>query len=127
MARYSHLPLFIKVYGFVQSVYRMTRQFRREYKYSLGAEMEKLIWQVLDEIVRANSLRDKTESIGKISLFFDHFKIRFRFAFDSGLVNRIKFAQAQKDLEEIGKMIGGWQAWSQNQVIRNNRQNYDDK
>jgi hypothetical protein len=117
MAQYSHLPIYIKVYESVKLIYRIVRQFRKEYKYTLGAELQQIIWQILDEVIRANSLLDteKKEGIEKISQLFDKFKIRFRFAFELGLVNAHKFGVAQKEIEEIGKMIGGWQKWAEKQ------------
>jgi 23S rRNA-intervening sequence protein len=114
MAQYSHLPLYVKTYESVKLVYRIVKQFRKEYKYSLGAELQTIIWQVLDEVIRTNSLSDaeKKEGIAGVSRLFDRFKIRFRFAYEMGLVTADKFAVAQREFEEIGKMIGGWQKWA---------------
>lgn len=114
MAQYSHLPIFIKTYEFIKSVYRIVGQFRKEYKYNLGAELQKIIWEVMDEIIKTNSLTDgeKGEGIEKISRLFDQFKIRFRLAYEIGLMTDKKFGSAQKEMEEIGKMIGGWRKWA---------------
>lgn len=96
-------------------VYRLVRQFRKEYKYSLGAELQSIMWQIVDEIIRTNSLADmdKKAAIKGISMLFDRFKIRFRFSYELGLVSAQKFSTTQASLEEIGKMIGGWSKWSQ--------------
>ena len=69
---------------------------------------------ILDEIIKTNSLPDseKGEGIEKISQLFDKFKIRFRFAYEIGLMTDKKFGIAQKEMEEIGKMIGGWSRWT---------------
>lgn len=108
------MPIYVKTYESVKLVYRIVRQFRKEYKYTLGTELQQIIWQVLDEIIRTNSLPDmeKKEGIEKISQFFDKFKIRFRFAYEMGLMTGEKFGIAQKQFEEIGKMVGGWQKWA---------------
>ena len=50
----------------------------------------------------------RRKRIEKISQLFDKFKIRFRFAYEIGLMTDKKFGIAQKEMEEIGKMIGGW-------------------
>lgn len=113
MSQFSHLPLYLKTYEFIKIFYKITHQFPKEYKYSLGAEAQKIMWEILDEIIRVNSLMniDKKQGIEKISLLFDQFKIRFRLAYDLGIVPVKKFALAQGELEEIGKMIGGWKKW----------------
>ena len=109
MAQYSHLPIYVKTYEFVKLVYRIVRQFRKEYKYTLGAELQRIVWQILDEIIKTNSLPDnqKGEGIEEISRPFDKFKIHLRFAYEIGLMTDKKFGTAQKEMEEIGKMIGG--------------------
>jgi len=114
MAQYLHLPIYIKTYEFIKFVYRVIQQFRKEYKYTLGTELQQIIWQILDEIIRTNSLPDsqKKGGIEKISQLFDKFKIRFRFAYEIGLMTDKKFGIAQKEMEEIGRMIGGWIKWA---------------
>lgn len=114
MPRYSHLPIYIKTYELVKIVYRIVAQFRKEYKYTLGAELQAIIWEILDEVIRTNSLADaeKKEGIEKISRLFDRFKIRFRFAYEIGLMTDKKFSVAQKEMEEIGRMVGGWKKWA---------------
>jgi hypothetical protein len=114
MAQYLHLPLYIKTYNFIKIIYRIVHQFHKEYKYTLGAELQQIIWQILDEIILTNSLPDneKKKGIEKISLLFDKFKIRLRFAYEAGLMSGIKFGYVLKEMEEIGCMIGGWQKWA---------------
>lgn len=114
MAQSSHLSIYIKTYEFIKYNNKIVQQFRREYKYTLGSELNSLMWQILDEIIRTNSLPDyqKNAGIKRISELFDRFKIRFRFAYDMRLMTNVKFGIAQKYIEEIGKMIGGWQKWT---------------
>ena len=114
MAQYLHLPIYIKTYEFIKYIYKIIQQFRKEYKHSLGSEIQQIAWQILDEIIKTNSLPDnqKKESIKKISCLFDRFKIRFRFAYELKLMTSHKFGVAQKEIGEIGKMIGGWQKWA---------------
>jgi hypothetical protein len=114
MAQFLHLPIYIKTYEFIKVIYRIVRQFRKEYKYTLGAELQQIIWQILDGIIRTNSLPDsrKKDGIEEISQLFDKFKIRLRFAYEIGLLTDKKFGIIQKEIEEIGRMIGGWQKWA---------------
>lgn len=114
MVQSSHLPLYAQTYEFIKLLYRLVRQFRKEYKYSLGEELVKIIWEILDEIVITNSLPDieKRKGIETISRQFDRFKIRFRLAYEIGQIKEKKFAEAQLALAEIGRQIGGWQRWA---------------
>jgi hypothetical protein len=80
----------------------------------LGAELQKLASEMLDEIVWTNSLADNHKEAGivKISYLFDMFKIRFRLAYEIGLINGRRFAGEQDRMDEIGKMIVGWRKWA---------------
>ena len=115
MAQYAHLTIYIKTYEFIKLNYRIVRQFRKEYKYTLGEELQAISWSMLDEIIRTNSLSDiaKKEGIRRLSVLFDSFKVRFRLAYEVGLIKEKRFAAAQLQMEEIGKMIGGWAKWAE--------------
>ncbi len=120
MARFSHLPLYIKTYEFLKIISRITKQFPKEFKFTLGAELQQLVWQMLDKIIEANSQPDpeKKPYIQEISILFDKFKIRLRFAYEINLLTSKKFEFVQRASEEIGKMIDGWLKWSELQRIR---------
>lgn len=119
MAQYSHLPIYIKTYEFIKYIYTIIGQFRKEYKHTLGNDLQKIIWLMLDEIIRTNSLPDnqKKEGLEKMSYLFDKFKIRFRFAYEIGLMTDKKFGVAQRQIEEIGRQLGGWQKYVLKQVV----------
>lgn len=113
MAQFSHLPIYVKTYESIGLIYKIVGQFRKEYKHTLGAEIQEIAWKMLDEIILVNSQNneDKKHGIQKISMLFDRLKIRFRFAYEIGLIPSKKFEIVQKQFEEIGKMIGGWMKW----------------
>lgn len=113
MAQYSHLLIYVKVFNFSKIVYRLIHNFKKEYKYTLGAELQQIILQVLDGIIETNSVLNnkKIEKIEEVSLLFDRFKIRIRLAYELGQISKSKYFFIQKEIEEIGKMIGGWQKY----------------
>lgn len=114
MVQFHNLPIYIKTYEFIKLIYRLVGQFRKEYKFTLGTELQQIGWKVLDEIIATNSLPDsrKRDGIERMNKLFDKFKIRFRLAYELDLVSDKKFGAAQKEMEEIGKMIGGWLRWA---------------
>lgn len=114
MTQYSHVSISVKTFELVKLTYQVVRHFRKEYKYTLGTELQYFIWKVMDTIRRTNILPncEKREGIQEISMLFDEFKIRFRLAYEIRLVNSKTFTVVQQRIEEVGKMIGGWQKWS---------------
>ena len=58
MARHEHIPIFQKTYALVLVVYKATENFKKSYKYTLGEKLKITVHELLDLIMKANSLPD---------------------------------------------------------------------
>jgi hypothetical protein len=117
----QHLPLYLKTYQFIKFLYRMVRNFPKQYKYSLGGNILELSWKCLDLILEANSLPNekKYPKILELSGIFDKLKIRIRMAQELNLISAGQFAHIYTYYaKEMGEMIGGWLNWSQQFIYR---------
>lgn len=115
MTKNQKLPLYLKLYQFLKFLYKTTRSFSREYKYTLGQNILDLTWRCLDLVLEANVLshEEKYPKILKLSLAFDQLKIRLRMAQEMDLLSKRQFAHLQTNyVKEIGEMIGGWLRWA---------------
>ena len=65
MARYEHLKIFQCAYLLVLEIYKITKNFDREFKYTLGEKLKSSSHDLLDVIRKANSLPNKE----KVKLF----------------------------------------------------------
>ena len=109
------LPLYLKTYQLLKFIYGMTKNFSKQYKYTLGQNIIDLSWQCLDLILESNVLprQEKYSKILKLSIAFDKLKIRLRMAQEINLISKKQFAHIQTNyLKEIGEMIGGWLRWA---------------
>jgi len=113
MSRFEHLPLYRKTYLLMKEIYLITKQFPKEYKYSLGEEILNKSWKLLDLIIETNSATEKYNKISELSLEFDKLKLRIRFAFEIKLIPEKRFLNLQEKIAEIGEMIGGWLKWAE--------------
>ena len=59
MALYYDLPVFKEVYALILKVFEYTKDFPKEYKYSLGQDMKRDAIQLVRSIYRANKAKDK--------------------------------------------------------------------
>ena len=84
----------------------------KEYKFTLGEDITKLSWQLIDLFVKAQSTagggRAKKEIIIKLNSKYDSFKIRVRFLSELRLISVKQTARLNEQIVEIGKMIGSW-------------------
>ena len=113
MARYEHIKIFQSVYTLCLEIYKITRNFKKEYKYTLGERLKSLIHDILDLVVKTNSMPDKEKSQGLSELNYkkENLRIHIRMAFDLKMVSRGQLGILNQRIEEIGKQIGGWQKW----------------
>lgn len=115
MTKNQKLPLYLKLYQFLKFLYEATRNFPKQYKYTLGEDILNLTWRCLDLVLEANVLphEEKYSKILKLSLTFDQLKIRLRMAQEIDLLSKGQFAHLQTNyVKEIGEMIGGWLRWA---------------
>ena len=115
MPNSDHLPLYLKLYQLIKFLYERTRNFPKQYKYTLGQNILDLSWQCLDLVLEANALpkERKYPKILELSISFDKLKIRLRMAQEINLISKKQFSHIQSYyMKEIGEMIGGWSRWA---------------
>jgi hypothetical protein len=113
--RKEQLPLYLKLYQLTKLLYEVTRNFSKQYKYTLGGSILDLSWRCVDLVIEANILpkKEKYTKIAELSISFDCLKARLRLAQEIGLVSERKYAHIQTEyIKETGEMIGGWIKWS---------------
>jgi len=103
------LKIFQKVYDFLLWVNPTIQRFAKAHKYSLGIELEKEVVELLRNIVKANLNRtNKKTEIEKCLVHYEIVKIFIRLAKDYKLLSLKQYEFAAKELDEIGKLLGGW-------------------
>ncbi len=73
MALYSNLPVYKSTYDLLLAIFRFTKDFGKEYKYTVGESLKKETIELLTLIYRANVKRDKQELLQEARLYcFKH-------------------------------------------------------
>lgn len=61
MKLHSELPVYKSTYDLLLAIFRFTKDFSKEYKYTVGESLKKETIELLTLIYRANIKRDKQE------------------------------------------------------------------
>ncbi len=72
MALCYDLPVYRDTYQLVLRIFEVTKDFPRDYKYTLGQDMKRDALQLVRSIYRANRARDKVEPLEQ---FLDQFEL----------------------------------------------------
>jgi hypothetical protein len=100
MALHTELPVYRDTYKLVLEIFVSTKNFPKEYKYSLGRDMERDVLVLMRCIYRANRAQEKTAFLNE---FLD-----IRVCVDLKLMS-IKRQSVLADLmNSIGKQVVGW-------------------
>ena len=99
-----------RIYEFYKLFHGFIKLFPKTEKYSLGQKIENLILEVLELILFAVSspAKEKFLTLQKASLKIDLLKILIRLVKDIKALDNKKYIRLQEELQEIGKMVGGW-------------------
>ena len=108
MAFYTELPVYKDSYQLVLKVFEVTRDFSREYKYTLGQDMKRDALHLLRCIYRANKNQNRVEHLEVFLDELELLKLEIRLCVEMKLISLKKQAALSELLERIGKQVTGW-------------------
>jgi hypothetical protein len=82
MALYYDLKVFQDVYQLILKVFEFTKDFPREYKFTLGQDMKRDAIVLVRSIYRANKAKNKTEYLEQFLDDFEILKLEIRLCVD---------------------------------------------
>lgn len=108
MAKYDELPVYKASYDLLICIFRFTKEFTREYKYTVGESLKKETIELITLIYRANSRRDKQETLQSARERVEVIRLFVRLMKDLRQVSLEKFVQVNKQIENVSKQLTGW-------------------
>ena len=108
MAQYRHLPIYRLTYELLQKVMVVTKDFPREYKFSLGQNIKDEVIGLVVLIYRANSSQNKTDHIEILLERLQVVELLLRLSHDMRLIPMKSYAGVVEMTESLGKQAQGW-------------------
>jgi hypothetical protein len=107
----SEIPIITKVYDLYRMYYAYLALFPKKDRYGLGGKCEQYIIATLELLLMAGRLprQEKLAVIQQANVKFDALKVLLRLAKDVKLLDTKKYILLQQHIQEIGRMLGGWQ------------------
>ncbi|MEK7637199.1 MAG: four helix bundle protein [Patescibacteria group bacterium] len=103
-------PVVIKIYKTYQIFIPLLANFPKPQRYTLGQVIDRSLLSMLEYIFEANAmplpLRESLllRAMAKCELT----KILIRLSCESSIINNTQYFQLMSNLQEVGKMLGGW-------------------
>lgn len=108
---HNELPIITKTYELYKTFYTYSVLFPKKDKYTIGKKCEIYILTVLEYILATSNstTREKVQLLKQANIKFDTLKIFLRLLKDIKIIDEKKYIILQKQIQEIGRMLGGWQ------------------
>ena len=108
MALYYELPVYRDTYKLILLIFQYTKDFGREYKYTLGQDMKRDAMVLVRGIYRANKSKEKQEYLETLLDDFELLKLQIRLCHDLKLMNTKQMAEISLLTDSIGKQTTAW-------------------
>jgi hypothetical protein len=109
MAYYDELPVYKATYDLLLEMFRFTKEFTKEYKYTVGESLKKETIELIILIYRANSRTDKQETLQTAREHIEVIRLLIRLMKDLHQINVKKFVFINQQVENVSKQLAGWQ------------------
>ena len=108
MALYNQLPVYKTSYDLLVKIFEFTKQFTREYKYTIGEKLKNETVDMMSNIYRANSRREKAPLLEKSRENIEVIRLYLRLLRDLRQVNPRTFVDINQLIESVSKQLTAW-------------------
>jgi hypothetical protein len=108
MAQYKHLPIYKAAYDLLLRLMMATKDFPRDYKYTLGQKMRDEVLGLILFIYRANSAVDRTAHITEIVERIQLVEVMLRMSHDLRVLPRGQYAGLVEMTDSLARQAQGW-------------------
>lgn len=110
MSDAATLPIIEKTYGSYKQLAILNTKLEKAHRFVLGASAEQSVLALLELLFIASYApkAQKAAYLLKAQAALDTLRLKLRLYLELKLANETKIFQLQADLQEVGRMLGGW-------------------
>lgn len=115
MANYTALPVYRASYRLSLAIFRLTKNFSREFRYCLGERIKGEGLDLILSVYQANRCdsSEKLDYILKAKEKLEVIKLLLRLSYDLKLIKLDLFIKLSEDILEISNHLGAWLKYHQ--------------
>lgn len=104
------IPIFKKVYDLYLFIYGLRGSVPKQDRHALWLQVENTNLEIIKGILKASELYQYTKIpvLEEVSIKLNTLRILIRLSFDTKIINGKKYTRLQQQIDEIGRMLGGW-------------------
>ena len=109
MAQYNELPVYKATYDLLLAIFQFTKEFSKEYKYTVGESIKKETIELLTLIYRANTRHQKDDVLQMAREQIEVIRLLIRVMKDMKQISIEKVVKINLAVENVSKQLTGWQ------------------
>ncbi len=102
------LPVFVKWLDFLEWLLPVTERFPKRVRFTFSDRINRLALDVVEDLIEARYTRDKQAHLRRANLRLEKLRVLLRLSQRLSFLDYKRFEYAMKQINEIGKMLGGW-------------------
>ncbi len=103
-------PIFVKTYDFLLWLIPITLKFPKSQRFLLAERLSKMALDFYDLILEAVlEPEQQAKKLVAADRLLTKIRLYIRLSYDLGCINQGKFEHAARLVDEIGRLLGGWQ------------------
>ncbi len=117
MATYDQLPVYKASYDLLICIFEFSKNFNKEYKYTIGEKIKNETLELILLIYRANSVETKAPVIQTAREHIEVLRLLIRLTKDLRQISLPKFVEINEKIENVSKQLTGWQKSVKSQKV----------
>jgi len=112
VSRYDELPIYLSTYSFTLEIFKLVKDFPKEYKYTVGETLKKETLELIMLLYKINSTPQKERKGLLMNLAresVESIRLLLRLTHDLNLMRLKRFSYISLKLENISRQLAGWQ------------------
>ena len=108
MKRNEELTVITMTYDLILWSCNHTSRFPRNHRFVLGERIERNLYDLLETLLEAKYRREREALLATANLKLEVLRFQVRLAKDLQCLKVESYAFASRQINEIGKLVGGW-------------------
>ena len=108
MADYYELPVYKASYDLLLGIFGFTKNFSKEYKYTVGESLKKETIELIKLIYKANRIFNKLEPINEAREHTEVIRVLIRLMKDMRQISLKQFVSINEKVENVSRQLAGW-------------------
>jgi len=104
----TDLPIFVKWIDFLKWLLLTTEKFPKKVRFTFSDRMNQIALNIVEDLVEARFSRQKMIYLRRVNLGIEKLRVLLRICYESRLLPHKAYEHSMYELNEIGKMLGGW-------------------